>query len=123
MQEWPLHATGVYRPASNTGPAIQLCIDPIGDQYGVGTTIQRAEMVGLQHALSIDHSHHTRIIATDSLCAIYMLSKHLRCPSLHSESKHLDILDAAVESIAKSLRSGQSIQIVKVKSHIGIKGN
>ena len=66
--------------------------------------LQRAEMVGLQHALSIDHSHHTRIIGTDSLCTMYMLSKHLRCPSLDRESKHLGILDAAVESIAKSLR-------------------
>ena len=121
--EYYRSGTGVYRPASGIGPAIQLCIDPIGDQYGAGNTIQRAEMVGLQHALSIDHSHHTRIIATDSLCAMYMLSKHLRCPSLHRESKHLGILNAAVESIAKSLRSGQNIHIIKVKSHIGIKGN
>ena len=121
--EYYRSGTGVYRPASGIGSAIQLCIDPIGDLYGAGNTIQRAEVVGLQHALSIDHSHHTRIIATDSLCAMYMLSKHLRCPSLHRESKHLGILNAAVESIAKSLRSGQNIHIIKVKSHNGIKGN
>ena len=64
-----------------------------------------------------------RVIATDSLCAMYMLSKHLRCPSLHRESKDLGILDAAVQTMAESLRRGQNVQIIKVKSHIGIKGN
>ena len=65
-----------------------------GHQCGVGNTIQRAETVGLFQALSIKHHRHTRVIATDSLCAMYMLSKHLRCPSLHMESKHLGLLDA-----------------------------
>ncbi len=115
--------TGVYRPPSDAGPCIQLCINPIGDRYGVANTIQRAEMVGVKHALSVAHTHSKRIIATDSLCAMYMISKHLRCPSLHKESKHLGILDAAVKAIAESLRAGQHIQIIKVKSHIGIKGN
>ena len=44
--------TGVHRPASDVGPSIQLFIDPIGRQYGVGNTIQRAETVGLHQALS-----------------------------------------------------------------------
>ncbi len=102
--------SGVYRPPSNAGPCIQLCINPIGDRYGVANTIQRAEMVGVKHALSVAHSHSKRITATDSLCAmyVYMISKHLRCPSLHKESKHLDILDAAVKAIAESLRAGSS---------------
>ena len=104
-------------------PSVQLCIDPIGRQYGVGNTIQRAESVGLHQALSVPHCHHERVIATDSLCAMYMLSKHLRCPSLHRESKHLGILEAAVQAMAESLREGQDIRIIKVKSHIGIKGN
>ena len=115
--------TGVYRPASDVGPSVQLCIDPIGRQYGVGNTIQRAECVGIHQALSVPHCHHERVIATDSLCAIYMLSKHLRCPSLHRESTHLGILEAAVQAMAESLREGQDIRIIKVKSHIGIKGN
>ena len=54
---------------------------------------------------------------------MYMLSKHLRCPSLHRESKHLGILEAAAQAMAESLREGQDIRIIKVKSHIGIKGN
>ena len=54
---------------------------------------------------------------------MYMLSKYLRCPSLHRESEHLGILEAAAQAMADSLREGQNIRIVKVKSHIGIKGN
>ena len=53
---------------------------------------------------------------------MYMLSKHLRCPSLHRESKHLGILEAAVQAMAESLREGQDTRIIKVKSHIGING-
>ena len=63
--------TGVYRPASDVGPSIQLCIDPIGRQYGVGNTIQRAETVGLHQALSVPHCYHERVIATDSMCNVH----------------------------------------------------
>ncbi len=115
--------TGVYRPASEVGPSLRLCIDPIGESYGVANTIQRAESVGIQHALAVEHTHNTRVIAMDSLCAMYMISKHLRCPSLNRESKHVGILQSAVQKAAESLRRGQKIQIIKVKSHIGIKGN
>ena len=121
--EYYRSGTGVFRPASGIGPCIHLCINPVGHQYGVGNTIQRAETVGLFQAFSIEHHHHSRVIAIHSLCAMYMLSKHLRCPSLHRESKHLGLLDATVQAMAESLRAGQTIQIVKVKSHIGIKGN
>ena len=114
---------GVHRPASSLADRLDICIDPIDDMYGVANTIQRSEMVAVQHALQINHPLGTRIIATDSLCVMYMLSKHMRCPSLHKESKHLGILDSAVSNIIQSLRRGQRIQIVKVKSHIVIKGN
>ena len=40
-----------------------------------------------------------------------------------AQGVHLGILDAAVQSMAESLRRGQNVQIIKVKSHIGIKGN
>ena len=70
--EYYRSGTGVFRPASGIGPCIHLCINPIGHQYGVGNTIQRAETVGLFQALSIEHHHHTRVIATDSLCATYI---------------------------------------------------
>ena len=44
---------------------------------------------------------------------------------MHRESKHLQVgnLEAAVQAMAESLREGQDIRIIKVKSHIGIKGN
>ena len=35
----------------------------------------------------------------------------------------MGILNATVQSLAESLRMGQRVQIIKVKSHIGIKGN
>ena len=110
--------TGVYRPASEVGPSLRLCIDPIGESYGVANTIQRAESVGIQHALAVEHTHHTRVIAMDSLCAMYMISKHLRCPSLNRELKHVGILQSAVQKAAESLRRGQKIQIMQVKFHI-----
>lgn len=50
----------------------------------------------------------------------------MRCPSLQRESRHLGILDAAVLAVqimAESLRMGQNVQIIKLKSQIGIKGN
>ena len=51
---------------------------------------------------------------------MYMLSKHLECPSPHRESKHLGLLDVTVQAMAESLRAGQTIQIFKVKSHVGM---
>ena len=114
---------GVHRPASDQATSLDICIDPIDDQYGVANTIQRAEAVAIQHALEIDHSLSSRVIATDSLCVMYMLSKQLRSPSLHKESKHLGILESAVDNVMDKLRRGQRIRVIKVKSHIGIKGN
>ena len=90
----------VYRPNSRIGPSSQSCIDPIG-RHGVGNTIQRAESVGLHQALAVPYCLHERVIATDCLYAMCMLSKHLRCPSLHRESKHLGILNAAVQVMAE----------------------
>ncbi len=116
---------GLYRPPSHIGPCIQLCINSIGNKYGVANTIQRAEMVGVEHALSVTHSHSKRIVAADSSCVIYMamVSKHLQCPSSHKDSKRSGILDAAVKAIAETLGAGQHIQIIKVNSHTGIQGN
>ena len=121
--EYYRSGSGVHRPASSIGPQVDDCIDPIGDMYGVANTIQRAEAVGVQHALGIHHPCSTRVIATDSLCIMYMLSKQIRSPNLHRESKHVGILQSALENAFSNMRNGQKIQIIKVKSHIGIKGN
>ena len=87
----------------------------------MGNTIERAETVHLDQNLSIPHCHLKRIIVTDSLqtadrCAMYMLSKHLRCPSLHRDSNHLSIPEAAVEAMAEALREDQVGQEIRIKS-------
>ena len=71
--------------ASASQQHLRLCIDPIGVSYRVAYL--RVESVGIQDALTVEHTHRTRVIATDSLCAMCMISKHLRCPSLNRGSR------------------------------------
>ena len=75
--------TGVFRFSSSRGPAVELCIDPIDYHTYVANTIQRAEPVGIFKALQVDHAGPNLMICTDSLASMYMIDKHMRCPSLH----------------------------------------
>ena len=90
-------------------------------------TIQRAELVGIFmiKALQVDHDHSgpNLMIWTDSLASMYMIDKHTRCPSLHKECKHEELLSFIVGELAKKAREGVHVQLLKVKSHIGIEGN
>ena len=117
--------TGVFRFASSRGPAVELCIDPIDYHMGVANTIQRAELVGVFKALQVDHAGSNLMIYTDSLASMYMIDKHIRCPSLHKDCKHQELLslNLIVEELAKKAREGVHVQLLKVKSHIGIEGN
>ena len=115
--------TGVFRFASSRGPVVELCIDPINYHTGVANTIQRAELVGIFKALQVDYSGPNLMICTDSLASMYMIDKHMRCPSLHKECKHEELLSLIVEELAKKAREGVRVQLLKVKSHIGIEGN
>ena len=54
---------------------------------------------------------------------MYMIDKHMRCPSLHKECKHEELLSLILEELAKKAREGVHVQLLKVKSHIGIEGN
>ena len=47
----------------------------------------------------------------------------MRCPSLHKTFTHKELLSLIVEEMAKKARVGVHIQLLKVKSHIGIEGN
>ena len=78
------------------GPAIELCIDPIYYHTGVANTIQRAEPVGIFKALQVDHSGSNLMICTDSLASMYLIDKHMRCPSLHKECKNEEFLSLIV---------------------------
>ena len=63
------------------------------------------------------------MICTDSLASMYMTDKQMRCPSLHKECKHKELLCLIVEELAKKAREGVHVQLLKMKSHIGIEGN
>ena len=115
--------TGVVRFASSRGPAVELCIDPIDYHTGVANTIQRAELVGIFKALQVDHAGSNLMICTDSLASMYMIDKHMTCPSLQKECKNEELLSLIVEELAKKAREGVHVQLLKVKSHIGIEGN
>ena len=102
---------------------MELCIDPIDYHTGVANTIQRAELVGIFKALQVDHSGPNLMICADSLVSMYMTHKQLTCPRLHKECKHEELLSLIVEELAKKAKEGVHVQLLKVKSHIGIEGN
>ena len=114
---------GIFRFASSRGPAIELWINPIDYHTWVANTIQRAKLVGIFKALQVDHSGPNLMIYTDSLASMYMIDKHMRCPSSHKECRHEEFLSLIVEALAKKAREGVHVQLLKVKSHIGIEGN
>ena len=60
------------------------------------------------------------MICTDSLASMYMIDKHMKFPSLHKECKHEGLLSLIVEELAKKAREGIQVQLLKVKSHIGM---
>ena len=80
-------------------------------------------MVGIFKALQVDHAGPNLMICTDSLASMYMIDKHMRCSSLHKECKHEELLSLIVEELTKKAREGLHVQLLKVKSHIGIEGN
>ena len=74
-------STRIFRFESGCGPRMELWIDPIDYHLGVANTIQRAELVGIYKALSVDHAGSDLLLCTDSLSSMYMIDKHMRCPS------------------------------------------
>ena len=47
----------------------------------------------------------------------------MRCFNLQKECKHEELLSLIVEELAKKTREGVHVQLLNVKSHIGIEGN
>ena len=90
---------------------------------GEVNTITRAELVAILVALQHTRQESFITIATDSMTSMHMIQKHLSQPILHKTSKHRTLLEAIVlEMIARALKQ-QRTDLVKVKAHIGIKGN
>ena len=114
---------GVFRFESSAGPRLELAIDPIDYHTGVANSIQRAELVAIYKALQVQHVGDTFLLCTDSLSSMYMIDKHIRCPGLHKECKHEELLTNIVEQLAEKARNGVWVSFLKVKSHIGVEGN
>ncbi len=114
---------GIFRFASSAGLRVELCVDPIDYNTGAANTVQRAELVGIYKALQIDHAGPDLLICTNSLSSMYMIDKNIRCPGLHKECKHEELLSCFVEALANKAREGMNLKLLKVKSHVGIEGN
>ncbi len=97
---------GIFRSASSAGPRVDLCVDPSDYNTGVANTIQRAALVGIYKALQTDLASPDLLICTDSLSSMYMIDKHMRCPSLYKECKHEELLSYIVEAQANKAREG-----------------
>ncbi len=118
------YRSGIFRFELGCGPRIELRMDPIDFRI-----IERAELVGIYKALSVDHAGCHLLLCTVSLSSMYRIDKHMRCPSLHKGSKHeelLKLLRLIVEAMAAKARERVHIQLLKVKSlksHNSIEGN
>ena len=109
--------------ASPAGSALELRIGSIDYDTGVANTIHRAELVGIYKALQVNHADSNLMICMDSLASMYMIDKHMRCPTLHQDCKHEELISLIVEQLAQKGRDGAHVQLLKVKSHIGIEHN
>ena len=71
----------------------------------------------------MDHDSPEMNVCTASLASMYVIDKHMRCPSLHKECKHEEPLSLIVEELDQKARDGVTVQTLEVKSHIGIEGS
>jgi len=106
------------------GAAQLWLVNPNGK--GPTNTINRAELSALHLALTLPQIaklDEDMTIYTDSLCSIMLIRKMIYSPSLLTESKHLEILQAIVSAITLRALAGARTSILKVKSHSGVAGN
>ena len=116
----------VYCPAEHRMPTGSTRLDPSKAHRiepappgpGPTNTITRAELVAILHA--VEKYGAGRGIATDSLASLYAISKHMRCPHLHAEHPHRDLLQAIITAIG---RTDGVVHLYKVPAHAGIVGN
>jgi ribonuclease HI len=90
---------------------------------GPTNTINRAELCGILHALTVCDSGRDVVIATDSRCSIDLITKMLRRPHTLQHSKHRGVLEAIAEAITTRARAQTRTTIVKVRAHTGVGGN
>jgi len=86
-------------------------------------TINRAELIALLYALCHWQGHSDLVIATDSAFAMQSIKEHLQNPEAHKHNKHKNLFRAIIKQLLTRAQRQQNTSIVKVKSHIQIRGN
>jgi ribonuclease HI len=86
-------------------------------------TINRAELIALLYALCHWHGQSDLVIATDSAYAMQSINEHLQNPEAHRYNKHKNLFRAIIKQLLTRAQRQQNTSIVKVKSHIQIRGN
>ena len=107
--------------AAYRSPSTEHLIQPQG--HGPTTTITRAELVAILHALHHVCQPQNETIASDSLCALYLIQKVIHRPSRLLHSKHGPLLTHIAELLATRARAGYHTTLIKVPAHTGILGN
>ena len=86
-------------------------------------TLTHAELVTIASALLLMGQGRDEIIATDSQASISMIAKYMDSPQILQQCKHKVMLEDIVAQLLAGARKGLQTRILKVKSHIGIRGN
>ena len=86
-------------------------------------TINRAELIALLYALCHWQGQNDLVIATDSAFAMQSINEHLQNPEAHKYNKHKNLFQAIIKQLLTRAQRQQNTSIVKVKSHIQIRGN
>ena len=90
---------------------------------GENNTINRAEAASIYVALQECRPDHDEVIATDSKCSMDKIAKHMRDPALTVNDIHRPMLQAITELLVQRASNCVKTTLMKVKSHIGVRGN
>ena len=108
---------GVYN--ATTGECTRINPGGRGSSY----TNNRAELVAALVAMEGHPAETDLTIYTDSLCSIQNIRKMLDKPHLMQESKHRELVEKLVQTLAQRAMAGGHTYLKKVRSHTGIHGN
>lgn len=116
QQETNLTGSGVY--GWKDGSEVHTRIKP--SKPSPVHTIIRAELSAMLFALDYWCEQEDLVMATDSACAMQTVREHLQGPESHRYHK---LFQAICDKILLHAQERQHTSLVKVKSHIGIRGN
>ena len=112
-----LTGAGVYCPSGS----VEIAVNPCGLEATI--TINRAELAAIAIALKAMSVTKEETIATDSQVCLHLISKYLDNPQDLQLCKHKKVLQDIIDSLLLRAQAGKLTRFIKVKSHIGIKGN